>query len=95
MATRAQVEQLLSEGHSYETAASELGITPGVAFLIATGLPADGSDAPHPDELDDKPALPGSSQQLSNPPAFNPTSNPAVLDWARERARRELTPPPS
>ncbi len=93
MATRAQVTQLLSEGRSYEQAAAELSITPGEAFMIATGLPADGSDAPHPDELRDKPVLPGSSQALSNPPAVNPTSNAAVLAWVRERAARELTPP--
>lgn len=95
MATRGQVTQLLSEGHSYEAAAAELGISPGEAFMVATGLPADGSDAPHPDDLRAKPVLPGSSQHLSNPPAVNPTTNAAVLDWVRERAARELSSPPS
>lgn len=93
MTTRAQVTQLLSEGHSYETAASELGIAPGEAFLIATGLPADGADDPHPDELAGKPGIPDSPQHLSNPPVFNPTTNATVPGWVRERAGRELTKP--
>ncbi|HXB15216.1 MAG TPA: hypothetical protein VNV44_05685 [Solirubrobacteraceae bacterium] len=93
MATRTQVMQLLSDGHSYETAAAELGISAGEAFMVATGLPADGSGAPRPEERREVPQLPASSQHLSNPPAFNPTSSPAVLDWVRERAHAELSPP--
>jgi hypothetical protein len=91
MPTRAQVLTLLAEGQSYETAARTLKIPPGQAFMIATGLPADGSDAPHPDELRDQPLLPGSSQHLVNPPAYNPTHNETVIKWVRERAARELT----
>jgi hypothetical protein len=41
VATREQVEELLDQGHSYETAARELGIAPGLAHLIATGRPGD------------------------------------------------------
>jgi hypothetical protein len=70
MATRTQVREL---GHTYETAGRELQILPGQAFMIATGLPADGGDAPSPQELDEKPVLPGSSQHLVNPPPLNPT----------------------
>jgi len=91
MPTRAQVLTLLDEGHSYETAARALSIPPGQAFMIATGLPADGSDAPHPDEERDKRLLPGSSQHLVNPPPFNPTRNKTVIEWVHERAARELT----
>jgi hypothetical protein len=90
VATRAQVTRLLDEGHSYETAGRELGISPGQAFMIATGLPADGSDASPPEELERRRVPPGSSQHLSNPPAFNPTRKPRVMDWVRERAAREL-----
>jgi hypothetical protein len=91
VASHKQVTELLREGHSYETAGRELGISPGLAFMIATGLPADGSGAPTPEELEDKPVLPGSSQHLSNPPAFNPTRKAHVLEWVRERAARELS----
>ncbi|MDX6625180.1 MAG: hypothetical protein QOE56_169 [Solirubrobacterales bacterium] len=91
MPTREQVLRLVDAGHSYETAARELGIGPGLAFMIATGLPADGSDVPSDEELASKPVLEGSSQQLVNPPAYDPTRNQEVLDWVRERAERELT----
>lgn len=92
MATREQVLELLDAGHSYETAARALHIPPGQAFMIATGLAADGSDAPSPGQLARKPSLPASTQQLVNPPARNPTRKPHVLEWVRERARRELEP---
>jgi len=92
VATREQVLELLDAGHSYETAARALHIPPGQAFMIATGLAADGSDAPSPGQLARKPSLPASTQQLVNPPARNPTRKPHVLEWVRERARRELEP---
>jgi hypothetical protein len=91
MPTRDQVLELLDRGHSYETAGRELHVPAGQAYMIATGLPADGSDAPSPDELARKPVLPGSSQHLVNPPVFNPTRNDRVIAWVRERAARELT----
>jgi hypothetical protein len=90
VATRAQVIKLLDGGHTYETAARELGIPAGQAFMTATGLPADGGDGPAPEELRDKRVLSGSSQQLVNPPPFNPTRDQTVTEWARARARREL-----
>jgi hypothetical protein len=90
MPTRQQVRALLDEGHSYETAGRQLKIPPGQAFMIATGLPADGSDAPRPDELKDRPVLPSSSQHLVNPPAFNPNHKDWVVAWVKERAARQL-----
>jgi hypothetical protein len=90
VATRAQVLELLERGHSYETAGRALGVAAGQAFMIATGLPADGSGAPSPQELAEKPVLAGSSQHLVNPPPFNPTRKQSVIDWVRERASRDL-----
>lgn len=90
MATRAQVEALLDQGHSYETAGRTLGIPPGQAFMIVTGLAADGSDAPAPEELADRRLLPGSSQHLVNPPPLNPTRKASVMAWVQLRATREL-----
>lgn len=90
MPTRAQVLELLDAGHSYESVGQALKIPPGQAFMIATGLPADGSDTPHPSELGDKPVLPGSSQHLVNPAPVNPTRDDAVIAWAKARAAREL-----
>jgi hypothetical protein len=90
MPTRAQILELLDAGHSYQTVGRALHIPPGQAFMIATGLPADGSDALHSDELRDKPALPASTQHLVNPPALSPTRDETVIAWARARAAREL-----
>lgn len=93
MGKREQVLRLLGEGHTYETAARELGIGPGLAFMLATGLPADGGDVPSPEELEGRPVLPGSSQHLVNPPVVNPTRHDGAMRWVRERARRELKQP--
>lgn len=93
MASREQLTELLDHGHSYETAARELGISPGQAFMIVTGLPADGSHAPSEDELAGRRVLSGSSQHLVDPPVFNPTRKQHVLDWVGERARRDLRRP--
>ena len=48
MATTAQVRALLEAGHGFDSAARRLSITPGLAYMLATGLPADGSGAPRP-----------------------------------------------
>jgi transposase len=77
MPTRAQVVELLEAGHSYESAATLLGVPAGQVYMIATGAPADGSDG--------RPR-----QDLVNPPAHNPTRDERVLEWVRERASREL-----
>jgi hypothetical protein len=87
MATRAQVQRLLDEGHDYRAAAERLGIAPGEAYLIATGQPADGSDTRY---FSGSPELPTSPQRLVGPPPVNPTRHPVVEAWIRERAAREL-----
>jgi hypothetical protein len=90
MPTQDQVRELLETGHSYEAAARELHIPAGQAYLIATGLAADGADTPSPEELRDKLLPVGSPQHLVNPPPMNPTRNPRVMEWVRGRAAREL-----
>jgi hypothetical protein len=90
VATRAQVQQLLEQGDDYEQAARALGIPAGQAFMIATGLPADASDPPSPEQLAGQRSWPSSSQHLVNPPAFNPKRDRRVLDWVESRAAREL-----
>ena len=91
--SRAQVTELLDAGHSYETAARVLGVAPGLAFMVATGLPADGSVAIPPEELARRRVLPGSSQHLIGPPVFNPTRKRSVIEWVRRRAAAELQKP--
>ncbi|HEY2269874.1 MAG TPA: hemerythrin domain-containing protein [Streptosporangiaceae bacterium] len=93
---------MIDRGLNYQAVGRRLGISPGQAYLIATGRPADGSDAPpgHPDG-----AL-ASSQHLANPPHENPASSEPVLDWIAARvaadrpmqaaaARRTAEPAPS
>jgi hypothetical protein len=75
--SREQVKELLDAGLSYEVAARELGVAPGLVYMIATGHPADDDEAP--------------AQDLAEPPHHNPTGNETVLAWARDRARRELS----
>ena len=45
--TRRDVLTLVETGMAYEDVGRRLGIHPGLAYMIATGLPADGSDAAH------------------------------------------------
>jgi hypothetical protein len=70
--------------------ARELHIPAGQAYMIATGLPADGGDVPSPEELRDNPLRSGGSQQLVNPPALGPTRNARVMEWVHARAARDL-----
>jgi hypothetical protein len=91
MPTSDQVRALLDDGRSYETAARELGIAPGLAYMLATGVPADFSDDLHAGERAARSELVGSSQQLVNPRQYNPQRNPVVTDWIRRRAAAELT----
>lgn len=105
MPTKETVLQLLEAGATYEAAARELGINPGQAYLVATGLPADGSDSLAPEERQRPGICWGSVQRLVNPP-IHPSSKAAeALEWLRKRAagtstmkdaarRRDAAPPP-
>jgi hypothetical protein len=91
MPRKQDVVALVDMGLTYDEVAARLGTTPGLAYLIGTGLPADGSDAPSSSRR----ARPGwlpSSQHLANPqPAQNPTTTDSVLRWVRYRA--DVDPP--
>jgi hypothetical protein len=82
--TREQVRRLLDDGLDYQAASARLGISPGQAYLIATGLPADGSDAVTGEEAG-RPGFLPSSQHLANPPHYNPTSKDSVAAWLKAR----------
>ena len=82
---RDRVLALVEEGVDYDEIGRRLGIRPGLAYLIATGLSADGSDAPSP-RAHDRPGFLPSSQDLANPqPAENPTSKDSVILWIKRR----------
>lgn len=76
----------------YASAASRLDIPAGQAYLIATGLPADGGDSfPPSDELDRPGVIKGSTQHLvyKRPEAPNPIRKPEVDDWIRRRVAND------
>jgi hypothetical protein len=86
MPSRSQVRRLLADGLDYEEAGRRLGVPAGQAFLIATGLPADGGDTLTTAEQH-RPGMPrGSTQHLSNPAAENPTGKDETLRWLERRA---------
>jgi hypothetical protein len=93
MPTRREVLRALRTGGGPEEAARELGIPPGLVYMIATGRPADGKDTDAAEGFAPDPDGPPSTQHLVNPPAHNPTRDERVLEWLRARARRDLRPP--
>lgn len=84
MPTREQVRQLIDTGIGYESAGRRLALHPGLVYLIATGVPADGGDTLTAEERA-RPGMLASSQQLINTPPENPTTNDEVERWMRER----------
>ncbi|MEU3269999.1 hypothetical protein ABZ639_04085 [Saccharomonospora sp. NPDC006951] len=83
MPSAATVTRLLGQGLDYVAAAKRLGISPGTAYLIRTGVPADGGDtvAGARREL-----LLSHSQLLVQPNSHNPTEHAEVMAWLRDRA---------
>ena len=84
MPTREQVRGLLDGGLDYEAAGRRLGIPPGQAYLIATGVPADGSDTITEDDAK-RPGFLPTSQHLANPPHDNPATKDSVAAWLKAR----------
>jgi hypothetical protein len=90
MATRQQVLDLIRSGDSIEAAARRLGIPAGKAYMIATGLPADGSDSLGADDYAREGLMLGGTQSLIGVPHHNPNGpgdKPEVMAWVVERAR--------
>jgi len=91
MPTRTEVLELRRLGRSFEAIGRELAIPPGLAYMLATGIPADGSMAASAEELEARGAPVASSQTLVNPRPHNPTRDEKTMQWVQARARRELT----
>ena len=93
MATREQVLELLRSGDDIEAAARRLGLPAGKAYMIATGVPADGSDSLGADDYDREGLILGGTQALIGVPHHNPNEpddKPEVMEWVRRRAGEEL-----
>lgn len=87
MPTRTQVLALLRDGSDYGEAGERLGVPAGQAYMIATGLPADGSDVLDEAELAAREGMiGGGSQALVNPPSQIPTRDERVERWMQGRA---------
>jgi hypothetical protein len=89
--TRDRVRAAVAVEHSWEVAAQTLGARPGLAFMVATGIPADGSGVPDLTGRTDPGPTPASPQSLVNPREHNPLRNERVEAWIRGRADRELS----
>lgn len=106
MPSRPQLLARLRGFYRYEEVAQDFGIHPGLAYMIVTGLPADGSDVLTPDEIDGREGvLAGSTQVLVNPPTDMPEHKSLVEEWMKGRVGadsamrragegRTATPPP-
>lgn len=86
---RDEVLALVEQGRDYREVAGLLGIPAGRAYLIATGIPADGSDAVTGAQRRRPGMLPSRSQHLVNPREVNPTAREDVREWMRWRARTD------
>lgn len=86
MATKRQVLDLALRGMSYEEIGLALGLSPGLAYLIATGVPVDGSDALSPEDRRRPGLLRGSTQHLASPPAAAPKASETVHRWMEQMA---------
>ncbi|MGH8981227.1 MAG: hemerythrin domain-containing protein [Acidimicrobiales bacterium] len=77
---------LALRGMSYEEIGLAFRLSPGLAYLIATGVPPDGSDSLSPEERRRPGLVRGSTQHLSNPPRSAPTVSDTVHRWMVEMA---------
>ncbi|MFI6450469.1 hypothetical protein ACIBF6_02870 [Streptosporangium amethystogenes] len=86
MPGKERVLELVSQGYDYDEVAGLLGIPAGQAYLIATGIPADGGDTVTREQRRRPGVLPSRAQRLVNPREINPTSRGDVRRWMRRRA---------
>ncbi|MEU4660418.1 hypothetical protein AB0F83_01545 [Micromonospora chalcea] len=86
MPDKRQILELLDQGRDYREISRLLGIPPGQAYLIATGVPADNGDAVTRSRRERTGVLPSRTQRLVNDREVNPTSSPRVHAWIRRRA---------
>ena len=77
MVTRLEVLELVDAGVDYDEIGDRLRISPGLAFMIATGQPADGSDAT------------GRQDLAHRAPVENPTHHDEVQQWINARVQSD------
>jgi Hemerythrin HHE cation binding domain len=82
--TRDQVRELLAQGHDYPAIGQRLGVPAGQAYLIATGMPADGGET-YTEAERQRPGVLPSAQHLLGADAENPKTKESVLSWIKSR----------
>lgn len=92
MPTKEQVLAFVRERKDYHLAARELEIPPGQAYLLATGMPADGSDSWTAAELERPGVLEGSTQLLVHAEAevVGPEVHDEVHAWIKARVAADV-----
>lgn len=88
MATRDQVRALVEQGCDYPEIGRRLGVPPGQAYLIGTGMPADGGDT-YTEAERQRPGVLPTAQHLLGTGAVNPTTKKGVLEWLRAHANAD------
>ena len=90
MVSKRTVLSLLEQGLDYHQIAARTGVSAGTAYLIATGMPADGGDS-YTQEMRERPgAFQSRSQVLVHPAEENQTTKPEVLAWVQERLAADV-----
>lgn len=98
MVTRDEVLEKLKQGGGYPSVGRQFDIPAGKAYMIATGIPADGSDSLSPEDQKREGLELGGTQALLGVPHHNPNQpeeKAEVMAWVRDRARAELRSGPS
>ncbi|AUS80093.1 hypothetical protein C1701_19090 [Actinoalloteichus sp. AHMU CJ021] len=85
MPTQQQTRALLAAGHDYERAGRALRVPPGLAYLIATGEPADGDHTEPPPTAVRLGLTRSRSQRLVNALEHTPDSHDEVRWWTAHR----------
>src|SRR5579875_765959 len=96
MVSRDEVLHRWRRGDGYASVGRELGIPAGRAYMIATGIPADGSDSIAPEDQNREGVQLGGTQELLGVPPQNPNrpeEKAEVMAWVRDRARTDLERP--
>ncbi len=89
MPTREQVRSQIEAGVGYEEAGRRLGVPAGQAYLIATGVPADGSGSLTPEQLARPGFIRGGVQELLGVAHHNPSEHPLVEGFVRARVEAD------
>lgn len=89
MGRRVSAAEMAREGAPFEDIGRACGIPPGLAYLLATGHPADRSDVAPGGQQGGGSETVGNAQHLCNPPVRGHDTSAMVKEWMARRARAE------